>query len=197
MAATLERFGRLILEAAPAALVVVPVFWFLQRRHKRSTAQAAAYLLFALYLCGVYTAAGLPAFHRIRYIPRVNLTLFAYMFSDYRSSLLNVLFFLPLGFLLPMIWKRFRNPVRSVLFGLGVSLVIEAAQLLTPRATDVNDLITNTLGTLIGYLLALLLQWIFPSLRPENDSRDVYWLCGVVAAIMFFVHPIVRFFLYY
>lgn len=185
----LQRLPPLLAEAAPAALVLVPLFLLLQKRRRQDAGRSVLYLLFALYLCSVYTAAGLPNIRRLTYCPRVNLTLFAYLFTD-RSSILNVLFFIPLGFLLPLIWTRFRAFYRTIPFGLGVSAVIEASQIFTYRATDVNDLMTNTLGTLIGYCLAMLLQWFFPALKPGSDSRDVYWICLAVAALMFFVHPV-------
>lgn len=185
------RVFNLSMDAAVGALVLTPVFLLIHKRRQFSAELTAQYLLFAVYLCGVYAAAGLPGIHRLAFRPRVNLKLFAYMFSDYRSSLLNVLFFLPLGFFLPMLWRRFRNLLRTLLFALGASTAVELAQLLTPRATDVNDLMTNTTGALLGYGLAIILQWISPSMIPDNDSRDVYWICGLVVAVMFLVHPLV------
>lgn len=185
-----------IAAAAPAALVLIPLFLFLQKRYWKNPGKTAVYLLFALYLCGVYAAAGLPTVTRIQFRPRLNFTFFAYMFSDYRSSLLNILFFMPLGFLLPMIWKKFRAVYRTIPFAFLASLFIEAAQLLTPRATDVNDLLTNTFGGILGYALAMILQLIFPCLKPENESRDVYWICLIVMTTMFFVHPAIAYVLY-
>lgn len=191
-----HRMSSLFWEAVPAAIILTPLFLFLQQRYWKKGSQTVLYLLFALYLCGMYAAAGLPAFTRIRFRPRLNFTFFAYMFSDYRSSLLNVLFFMPLGFLLPTIWKQFRTVWRTVLFSLGASLLIELAQLLSPRATDVNDLITNTVGGILGYAIAMILQWLFPALQSDNESRDVYWICGIVLVTMFFLHPIICSFLY-
>lgn len=184
------RFLSVCCDAAAGAVVLLPIFVILHRRRWHDVSKAAAYLLFTLYLCGAYGAAGLPGFHNLRYRPRINLQPFAYMFSDYRSSLLNVIFFLPLGFLLPMIWKRFRPIWKATLFGLGTSAFIEILQLLTPRATDINDLMTNTLGAFVGCCAARLLQWVFPCLRPENDSRDVYWLSGLAIGVMFLFYPI-------
>lgn len=186
----MDRLYSMAADAGSAALVLVPMFLVLQRRHRLEPSRTVQYLLFAVYLCGVYAAAGLPCFRCITFRPRVNLTLFAYMFSDYRSSLLNILFFIPMGFLLPMIWTRFRAVYRTVPFGLAASIFIEGTQLLSPRATDVNDLITNTLGTVIGYSLAMMLQWLLPDLKPENDSRDVYPICLLVVVVMFFIHPL-------
>lgn len=191
----LLRMLFLLVEALPAAIILAPLLFFLQRRHWHSTRRTILYLIFSLYLCGVYVAAGLPHIWNLTFRPRFNFTFFAYMFTDH-SSMLNVLFFVPMGLLLPMIWKRFRAVYRTIPFGFGLSLTVEVLQIFTVRATDVNDLITNTLGTVIGYTLAMILQWTFPALKPDDDSRDVYWICGVVAATMFFVHPILSYIIF-
>lgn len=75
----------------------------------------------------------------------------------------NVALFVPLGAILSdfvVLRARWGVPV-----GLGVSLLVEATQftgnwglMACPyRVADVNDLITNTLGTAVGYLVALLI----------------------------------------
>jgi len=54
-----------------------------------------------------------------------------------------------------------------------ISLFIETTQIFLPRATDVDDLIMNTLGGLIGYILYLLVKKRFPqfSNRCKADNR--------------------------
>ncbi|MET9228891.1 VanZ family protein [Lentzea sp. NPDC003310] len=67
---------------------------------------------------------------------------------------LNVLLFVPLGVML-MFWGR-RTAGQAALIGYGVSLLIEGSQLLwANRIFDVDDLITNTTGTALGWLGAL------------------------------------------
>lgn len=65
----------------------------------------------------------------------------------------NVLIFVPLGFLPALLWKRWRHLWTAVPLCAGVSLLIEALQLFIGRSVDVDDLILNTLGGLLGYLL--------------------------------------------
>ena len=67
---------------------------------------------------------------------------------------LNLLLFVPFGFLLPMAirWERW-NWRWALLAGFGTSLVIEALQLFGGRLSEIDDLIINTLGTLTGFLL--------------------------------------------
>lgn len=69
------------------------------------------------------------------------------------TYLMNLLMLMPLGFLLPYIWKNFRNPLKVALTGMLFSLFIEFAQLPTNRLTDIDDLIMNTLGTVFGYIV--------------------------------------------
>lgn len=69
------------------------------------------------------------------------------------THILNIIMFMPLGFLLPLIWKSFRNGVGVLVTGVGFSLAIEIAQLFNRRLTDVDDLIMNTMGTLIGFII--------------------------------------------
>jgi glycopeptide antibiotics resistance protein len=67
----------------------------------------------------------------------------------------NVALFLPLGFLLPMLAPWFDRTWRTVATGFVLSALIELTQVAFPgvRRADVNDLLMNTLGAAIGYLV--------------------------------------------
>lgn len=177
------------LEASVAAIILIPVFCFLNKRYFRSVSKSALCLILAVYLSGVFAVVGLPTVKYIRFDPNINLTPFAYMFSDLANSLLNVLLFLPLGFLLPVCWKDFKKFHRTALFGLSASLLIELLQIFTRRATDINDLMTNTLGTVLGWALARLFLRAFPSVSSSWKTGEVYWICGLAFANMFFLQP--------
>lgn len=69
----------------------------------------------------------------------------------------NVLIFMPLGFLPPLLWPKWRHLWAAVSLSAGVSLLIEFLQLFLGRSVDVDDLILNTLGGLMGYLLFCLI----------------------------------------
>jgi glycopeptide antibiotics resistance protein len=67
----------------------------------------------------------------------------------------NIIVFVPLGFAQPNPWQTIRW---TVLGGFIFSLTIELIQLTIPtRATDVDDLIFNTLGIAVGALFFVLL----------------------------------------
>ena len=71
--------------------------------------------------------------------------------EGFATYILNIIMFMPLGFLLPLIWRRYREMGRTVLTGFCMSLSIELSQLFCLRVTDIDDLTMNTLGTAVGF----------------------------------------------
>ena len=78
--------------------------------------------------------------------------------QDLKTSLLNILLLIPFGFGLPFI-TNFRMK-QIVVIGALFSIVIEFLQLITGfmakitfRIADINDVIFNTVGVAIGYIL--------------------------------------------
>ena len=71
----------------------------------------------------------------------------------------NIAMFMPFGFFLPLLWRISGKATAAV--GFCVSLSIELIQLFLPRWTDIDDLILNTSGTLLGLLVFHLLSKYF------------------------------------
>ena len=119
----------------------------------------------------------------------VNLVPFAGMNT---SFLLNICMFVPLGFLLPFLWKGYRSVLRTAVLGAGFSLLIELSQLVTTRATDIDDLIANTCGALIGYGIWKLFVRIF-GLHLKNagkrNAEAVIYIGLCFLGIFFLYHP--------
>ncbi|MEY9996612.1 glycopeptide antibiotics resistance protein [Streptomyces sp. V4I8] len=67
----------------------------------------------------------------------------------------NVLLGVPFGVLVPVVAPKTRGVLRVLLLTATVMLLVEFAQgaLVTGRAFDIDDVILNTSGALIGYLL--------------------------------------------
>ncbi len=74
----------------------------------------------------------------------------------------NILIFLPLGLLPPLLWKKMERFWKAAVLGCGISVAIELTQLLLPRGTDIDDVWLNTLGAALGYGMFALIRWIFP-----------------------------------
>lgn len=180
------------LEVLASALVFVPLYLVLNKRLFQSPARSVFCCIFSLYLAAVYTLVGIPNVTYIRFAPKLNLIPFVDMMRVFRSSFLNVLLFVPLGVMLPLGWGNYRKTGKSLLFGFLMSLTIELLQMFTYRATDVNDLITNTLGTFLGFVAGRLVMKTVPELESligEGTKRELLQVCGISFAVMFFVHP--------
>ncbi|MCC8141903.1 MAG: VanZ family protein [Lachnospiraceae bacterium] len=71
----------------------------------------------------------------------------------------NILVFMPFGFLLPIMSRKLRGFFRIILLGLALSLAVEFVQLATNTGCfDVDDLLLNTVGAALGYLIYALVQ---------------------------------------
>ena len=96
---------------------------------------------------------------RINWIPLVNL----FDYPEMREILINVIgntaMFIPLGIVWPSVYKGLDSHRKVISSGIGVSLCIEILQLpFYDRVSDIDDLLLNLLGFIIGYLLYLLVK---------------------------------------
>lgn len=169
------------IEIFSSVIFVIPAVFILQRAvfKQRSFSKTTAVMVFMFYLIAVFSVVGIPtvtswhvdpAFNLIPIIDIVNSPL------DYiRNTVLNIILFVPLGFLLPMIWREYRSLRTTVLAGLMLSVLIEVLQIFTFRLTDVDDLITNTAGAALGFYVARLFSFRLPFGRlmglAENDEN--------------------------
>ena len=148
-----------LVDVLSAAVVAVPLVWLFQRfRGERGWTRYVLSGLFVLYLCEMFDVVGIPAIQYIRWEPNISLI----PFSDETHWLgvqrvLNAVMFAPFGFLLPVLWRGCRKWGVTTLAGFLLSLTIEILQMFCFRATDVDDLLMNTLGAGFGFFAA----WLF------------------------------------
>ncbi len=64
----------------------------------------------------------------------------------------NILIFIPIGILYPIAFGIGNKRKKTILFGLCLSLLVELAQLAFSKGFfDFDDILLNTLGTVVGY----------------------------------------------
>ena len=147
----------------------------LRRGNRFTWPRAAAGVITTLYGVGVCKEVLQPFQVGIdrRYFPgwRAFVHLTPLFGAEPSDLVLNVLLFLPLGVLLPLLGNV--QSVRcATLIGLFLSLAIEVTQLILDvtvsvgRVADVNDLLGNTFGTVVGYLALRLGTRAPPLVRP-------------------------------
>ena len=71
----------------------------------------------------------------------------------------NVTMFIPSGIVLPVVYKKLNSFGKVIAAGAFISLCIEILQLpFASRASDIDDLILNTLGVTVGYGIYALIR---------------------------------------
>lgn len=63
----------------------------------------------------------------------------------------NIMLFIPFGFFLPIVLKKKRKWYKTTLMTFGISFSVELIQYFIGRSSDIDDMITNVLGAIIGY----------------------------------------------
>ena len=170
-----------------AVLAAIPVYLLLRmpwRKHdKREWVLGAFWIyMFALGVL-VFRGATIPAENyfetlgeRIREGYMINLVplrtirgFFSIHGSDsyYVNIIGNIVMFIPLGFGLPLLWKRMHNFFRFNLTIMLVPVAIEFVQLFIWRSVDVDDVLLNFIGGAIGGVICAIVRLI------SRKSRDL------------------------
>lgn len=181
------------IETAAASAILIPILFLYQIFIFHNIKKTAAYILFSLYLAAICFLVGFPNIAGMRIVLSHNFIPLRGMLTDITNSYLNVLLFIPLGIFVPCLWPEYRSMMKTVGLGLMTSLCIEILQIFTFRATDINDVITNVAGTMIGYLIGRLIIKRFPQLNWLGcKERELYLLYATVGVVMFFSQPFIQ-----
>lgn len=188
---------KLILELLLKLLIIIFTIIILKKRNKNQFAKGH-YIWVFLFLCYIMLVFSATGAGSILHMNDLNKSIFAPgqiifipIFGEGNDNLLgkildnslNMIMCIPLGILLPILWHTFLDGKKIIAYGFFLSLYIELTQLLNIRVTDVNDLIFNTLGTAIGYLMFRILRRIFK--RQENNTQtDDYRKAGKTEIIV-------------
>lgn len=140
---------------------------------------------FILYLMITLSLVGFPSlwewqillsYNRPIFNPHINLVPFKDGFDI--TYILNIILFIPLGILLPMLWEKYRNFRTTLFYGMFLSFAIEIGQLFVgSRATDINDIITNIMGSICGWIIFIIMRKVFRKLANKTvvniSSSDI------------------------
>ena len=96
---------------------------------------------------------------RINLLPFVYLTDYDVLWEMKVNLIGNTAMFIPIGIIWPSVYRKLDTHKKVIAAGVGFSLLIEILQLpFYDRVTDIDDLILNSLGFLIGYGFYLLVK---------------------------------------
>lgn len=165
-----------ILNMIPYMIIAIPIIviirYFMNRNKKINWHHEIALILFLLFLVGLFSQTIIPKIqidtsgklivitkdiNRINMIPgKVLIETYHEVFinNNFNYFLINflgnIIMFMPIGFLISLLWKVSNKKV--IISGFSISILIEFCQLFLDRGTDIDDLILNTLGTILGLI---------------------------------------------
>ena len=160
-----------------SAAVFLFLVWQKARRKEKLKAKAliplAALILYLVFVFLITTLARTPGsvrMHDLRFLHTLIETLSSSR-SAVKMTVINLAMLFPLGFLLPFVLE-FRCSFRDILFlSFLMSASIECTQFLFKLGLmETDDVLYNCLGALSGYIVALLIKWIFRF--GENDKKE-------------------------
>ena len=189
------------IDCISSAIFVIPTVLILQYAifRQRNFKQLIAVLIFAFYSIAVFSAVGVPAVSTCRvdfsfhFIPLIDIV--SSPLAYIKNTILNIILFIPMGFLVPVVWPDYRSKKIMFFMGFALSASIEFLQIFTFRLTDVDDLITNTAGTVIGYYLSKRFSLKLPLRSAKNDKYfmryEPFIILVSMLLIAIFLKPIV------
>ncbi|WP_154889630.1 VanZ family protein [Longibaculum muris] len=88
---------------------------------------------------------------------------------EWRNIILNILMFVPLGFLLPLVHESFKTWWKTYLAGLGLTVFIELSQLIFHLGVfEVDDIMNNAVGCMIGFGIYALFALIYGCFQKKE-----------------------------
>ncbi len=167
-------------------------FFYLQNHHEKFCLhKEVGYLVSILYiwlLFEILTNTETNSFSGFNLVPfkeifryEVGSTLFNY------NVLGNILIFIPFGYL----FGEYVNPktiIPVLITGLATSITVELVQFKTGRCFDIDDIILNIIGTIIGYLLYIGLSAINRRLPDIFKSDTFYNIITIILLILFGIY---------
>lgn len=197
----IKQNGELVINLLPFSLIILAVILLVLWRKKYSL-----YHLLSIAIFGVYVVIALqvilfpihvrepfielmrrPEFQSINLIPfRLNLDQ-GINHLVARELFLNILLTVPFGFGAMFLKRVSVSQIfwLALLVGItteGLQLLISLAIGYTYRAIDINDVIMNAIGVLVGYLLFRVVAWVYLQIIERLNLHPV--------GIMAFLHDV-------
>jgi glycopeptide antibiotics resistance protein len=104
-------------------------------------------------------------------------TIFGYLVHETNKNIAirnivgNLALFIPFGFLLPMLVGRKLNYWKIIMLSFLMSLVLELVQLFSIGSCDVDDLLLNTIGAALGYIIQSIISRTVIFTRDLTNQR--------------------------
>lgn len=182
-------------------IIVLPIYFLFRRNYIKKNMKknynlyreiALTFLVIAI--TGIISQTVIPEFEYVNGKIKLAATLDRYNFIPFKifyetyievikysnssyffiSFIGNIAIFMPIGILIPLCFKNYKSIRSTVKFGCIFSICIEITQIFLPRATDIDDVILNTFGTFLGYLVFAIINNLFPNIINKFKQITIF-----------------------
>ena len=174
-----------LLHLLVSVLIAAPLYLLIRRPFRRGGRRELYLALFVLFHVGLFVLVLngsytnplemiRSAWQRIQSGEGINLVPFRTIARYFRAGfgentavnlIGNIIMFIPFGFGVPFFWKKAHTKLGLAAVLLCFTVLIECCQLFVGRFFDVDDMILNFLGGLIGAAVYYLFYKKYPSIR--------------------------------
>lgn len=188
----------IIYSALCMAIPCMFYFVYLMRQKKEKRSPMFHFFetaVFLIYIYMVFSVTGIGSIWEIGKYDSVirldEINLIPFQAGKMITNILNLIMFVPLGFLIPLIWQEYRNVGKVLITGASFSLSIELAQLSNRRVTDIDDLLMNTIGTLVGYIIwygtkKVFSKWNKKAASMSKNEPVIYLLLSIAGEFLLY-----------
>lgn len=149
------------------SILYLPILFFLKKKGKSVTRQLSYIGLFcSLFLIIFATILFVPiTFHPDTYLLNVQPFQWIGNMDSFQQFVVekipNILLFIPLGFFLPVVFQGKRRFYQTIFLSFGLTFGVEFFQYFIGRSADIDDIIMNLLGAILGYVLFQFGHYLF------------------------------------
>lgn len=171
-------------------IISMRVVYLIKNKQKIILYKELLFLIFIIYvLCLFYVVTfGDVGWSSSNFIPFKEM--FRYSFGSnlfIKNVLGNIIMFIPYGFFVSY-YLDLKKPLSAFLMVLLVSVSIETTQLLIGRVFDVDDIILNLIGGMIGFIIYKLIYIINSHLPELLKNQIVYNIIIVICTVIMFMY---------
>ena len=165
----------------PIFVLYIIVIVYLAKVRKKTLPYLVFFTLLFIYITEVFNYTQFPIivnpdmdgnlWNNINYIPFYHFTV-----EDIWTSLMNIVLAGPFGFLLPFLARISKGKI--ILLGVLFGMVIETTQFIvggvlgyTLRVIDINDIIFNFIGVILGYGVYNIFVWVIRKIAGKQGGQ--------------------------
>ena len=176
--------------------IFLTIYFLIYKKIMKGTKKlkASKILLWGIFLIYTVIVLGATFIHRTPVMyENINLHIFSsyikvwnrFSLLELRNIIFNILMFLPLGFVLPLLFKKCEKFYITYFLGLCMTISIEVLQLISKRGIfEIDDIINNTLGCMIGYGVVMIFLLFSKRNKKSLVNKVLIMLCYQIPVII-------------